>query len=564
MAKFNVCPRCGASLRSTKALNGGNSTFWKECSNTFCGTMIDAFEPFGMQYNFMKDPHTIKGAFGGYGSGKSLGVIKDVEKHALITPGGHIAIIGFTYRVINRNFKKDFDEQFPVALVKASTGEKTPGFNAKDMIYTLKNGCKIELITADNVIKLRGLNATKIVLLEASNITYVIFEALKSRIRNMAASVPKLNAKGQPMFELDQRTGEMVPLIEAEWQNITMESNPEGNWIQTEFLLKADRIQFYGSSYNKYQYLLDKINKDYSLHISATDVNPHLPKNYLEINTRGKPEHEVKRFYYGSFLFVSNMVHPKIHQALIDPYPINLNDPDIFVIIGYDYGLYDPSVFEFGAVNFKRHTVTYYDEIEVIDMSVKQIVEAFREKLSVIPDGKLLFLPKMDAKSYSKRGGDKVSLGSMFEDAGIIFDPIQEAPKERVIKTNSLIDNKQLFIFRTLKLAEELRTRARKVDSKGDPTDELIDKHNHRGDAMEFSLIKLPFNLEKMVLADYLKPGERVVADLKKKKEKPILTEQQKIVQAMNPFNFTQEKDYNEHDYNEEEYDTIISKLSGI
>ena len=32
----------------------------------------------------------------------------------------------------------------------------------------------------------------------------------------------------------------------------------------------------------------------------------------------------------------------------------------------------------------------------------------------------------------------------------------------------------------------------------------------------------------------------------------------------MNPFNFTQEKDYEEHDYNEEEYDTIISKLSGI
>jgi len=65
VAKFHVCPRCGASLRTTKALSGGDSTFWKECSNSFCGTMIDTFEPYGMQYNFMKDPHAIKGVFGG-------------------------------------------------------------------------------------------------------------------------------------------------------------------------------------------------------------------------------------------------------------------------------------------------------------------------------------------------------------------------------------------------------------------------------------------------------------------------------------------------------------------
>ena len=35
-------------------------------------------------------------------------------------------------------------------------------------------------------------------------------------------------------------------------------------------------------------YLLNDINEDYSLHISATDGNPYLPPNYLEMNTRGK------------------------------------------------------------------------------------------------------------------------------------------------------------------------------------------------------------------------------------------------------------------------------------
>ena len=108
-----------------------------------------------------------------------------------------------------------------------------------------------------------------------------------------------------------------------------LESNPDGNWINTDFLLKADYVQFYGDSYNKYQYLVDDINTDYALHVSATNANPYLPKDYLEMNTRGKKDWEVKRFYYGSFLFSENMVHPRVNEVLVDPYPINLNDPDI-------------------------------------------------------------------------------------------------------------------------------------------------------------------------------------------------------------------------------------------
>ena len=65
-------------------------------------------------------------------------------------------------------------------------------------------------------------------------------------------------------------------------------------------------------------------------------------------------------------------------------------------------------------------------------MSVKQIAEAFKKKnyLSFQMENSCSFL-KMDAKSYSKRGGDKVSLGSMFEEAGLLFDPVQEGTKRK-------------------------------------------------------------------------------------------------------------------------------------
>ena len=116
-------------------------------------------------------------------------------------------MIGFTYRQINRNFKKDFDEDYPVALVKVSQGQKTPGFNAAEMIYTLKNGVRLSWLRQITSLNSRGLNATKIILLEASNISFPIFDALKSRLRNTAASIPKLNKLGKQVFEYDEKTG---------------------------------------------------------------------------------------------------------------------------------------------------------------------------------------------------------------------------------------------------------------------------------------------------------------------------------------------------------------------
>ena len=565
MAKFVKCPKCGGSLRPAKALAGNDSKFWRECSNTFCGTLVDTYEPYGMQYNFLADSHKYKGAFGGFGSGKSLAVIKHVEKSGTITENGYIAIIGFTHRQLRRNFKKDFDEEFPVRLAKQESGQKTPGFNQSEMVYTLRNGTKIELITADDAGKIRGLNATLIVIIEASNVSFEIFDSLKSRLRNQAAMSIRKNSEGKEIFVYDEKTGETVPDYDHDWMHILLESNPEANWINKKFLLEADRVQFYGNSYNKYSYTLGNINPEYSLHISATDANPFLPKNYLEVNTKGKPLHEIKRFYYGSFLFSADMVYPRFSEAVVDPYPIDFNDKNIYFIIGYDYGLADQSAFVFLAVNFEKNLLIQYDELMVVEMSIKEIAKPYREKLALIPEGKLLMMPKMDAKSYNKRQADKVTIGSMFEDIGLYFEPIQEDPVVRQMKLNSLINNAQIQIFRTCNFTIDQGMAYKKVrNSKGEITGKRVDKNNHFPDALEFATIKLPVNLEKMKIDDWIKPGHLIVADKFRKKITQTLTPRQELTAAMNPFNFEKRETYEEFDYNEEDYDKIISKLSGI
>lgn len=560
------CPRCRSSLMSSKSLDGGESPFWKECTNPFCGTMVDTFKPTPMQYNFLKDNHKFKGVFGGFGSGKSFAIIEDVIKHCLITPGAYVGVIGFTFRQIRRNFIKDFNEIMPVKFMKISGNQKTPGFNASEMLYTLKNGAKIELITADMEGKVRGLNASKIVILEASNVSGKIQETAKSRLRNIAAMIPKVDEEGEIIYEEHKSTGEKIPVIESSWINMVYESNPDSGYIRTELLLKANRVQFYGESYEKYAYRLDEIDEEISMHISATNANPYLPPNYVEDNTRTMPYHEIRRFYYGSFLFGEHMVYPRFNEIVVDPYPIDFNDKNIYVIIGYDYGLANKSAFTFSAVNFRTNKIIVYDELGVVNMSVKEIAKEYRKKLSVIPEGKLLFLPKMDAKSYNKRGADLVTIGSMFEDVGLLFDPIQESHEARTMKLNSLIESHQIQVFRTCtNLIEEVTGYKWAVNNKGERTGKREDKNNHFIDSLEFATIKLPYNLEEMKIDDWIKPGHYIEADLNRPKKKIKLNRVDQLRVNLNPLN--QEFNLYEEttkELNDDEIENIISKLSGI
>lgn len=563
---YKKCPRCGADLIQTNTIKGNKSQFWLECSNVYCGAMVDNFEPYNMQYNFLEDDHSIKAVFGGFASGKSISVIKDVQKHILITPNAYVAIIGNTYPLIERNFKKDFDEDFPERFMKKTQGQKEAGYQVQKKLYTLKNGAQIELITSDDAKKIRGLNATKVVLLEASNIDFEIFNSVKSRLRNSAANKYLEDENGNVVFRLDKKTGLEVPVITHSWHNMLLESNPENNWIKIKFLLMSEKVNFYGSSYNKYNYILNNINDDYSAHISATDGNPYLPPNYLEINTRGKPEHEIKRFYYGSFEFSENMVLPEIVKCYVDDYPLDLNDPNIFVGIGIDYGIYDTAAFTFWAWDFKKHLLIVFLTFGGRDLSIKAQAELFRKHFSIIPDGKLLMLPQMDGKSFGKRQADLKTIGEMFEDAGLLFEGAFEVPLVRITKMKALSDNGQIHIFRqgAKDLIEELNNWKWKIDRRGNVLQEPVDKDNHYIDSLGFSLIKLPMDLSKMKVFDYIKPGQKITVDFKKNKPTVTYTERQKMVISLNPLNMNYEEKQNDTDLSDEEYDLVISKLSGV
>lgn len=497
-----------------------------------------------------------------HNSGKSLAVIKQVQKHALITPGGKIAVIGSTYRLINRNFLKDFTEDFPRGMVVGVRNQKIFGFNQSDMLITLKNGTTIELITADKEEKIRGMNAGLVVHLEASNIPGNIIEGSKSRLRHLSAVAYKKDENGKEVLILDEKTGEWIPEIEATWRQMIFESNPDAGYIRTELLLKANRIMFYGSSYEKYSYNLEQIDEGISMHISATDSNPYLPPNYVEDNTRGKPLHFVRRFYFGSFLFGEHMVYPRFHERVVDAYPINWDNPDLFALIGYDYGLANESAFVFLTFNFKTKKLHAYDELVIVNMDVKEITTEYRKKLSTIPKGKLLLMPAMDGMSYGKRQADKRTIGEMFEELGIYFDPVQEGTDVRTFQLNTLINEEMITFSRqgVPNLIEDVTGYKWAVNAKGEVQNKRVDKDNHTIDALEFAIVRLPYNLETMTVAEWIRPGHLIVADRNQIEKKPELTPVQKFNKGMNPLNQTFERS-DSFDYLEEEDDDELMKI---
>lgn len=109
----------------------------------------------------------------------------------------------------------------------------------------------------------------------------------------------------------------------------------------------------------------------------------------------------------------------------------------------------------------------------------------------------------------------------MFEDVGLLFDPIQESHEARTMKLNSLIESHQIQVFRTCtNLIEEVTAYKWAVNNKGERTGKREDKNNHFIDSLEFATIKLPYNLEEMKIDDWIKPGHYIEADLNRPKRK--------------------------------------------
>lgn len=513
------CPRCNKPLVAAENLNGGNSPTFKECPS--CGTLINTFRPTTYQAEYLRRSERYKLSAGGFGTGKSRVNIEDVIKHLLLIQGARVCVAGRSYPALKATFKKEFYDFFPMRLVRKK--------NESDNEILLTNGSELIFRSFDDETKLKSMNLTMVVMVEASDCPEAGFTMMQSRIRNVAAMIPEYDHNGNVVKEYDSRSGQMKIKYKHDARHISLETNPDSGWVK-RFLLDSKTVEFYGDAYNEGYKFKKVLDKNKYTQVVSTSANPYLPPTYEEEQTRGKSKAYVMQFYKGSFNFSSNLVFPNFGTCIVPPHPLPRTHDEfgrrvLYWIVGLDYGINDPTHALFGAFSIEERKLYITAEFRKNDTDVKNLSKGYREAVTLnnVDLSGLLMLPRFDGKSYNKRESDLHTIGGAFEAQGLYFEPSHASMEARIIKGNALINHLQVEVFSTCEFfIEEALNWKFKLDKNGEPTKKPIDKKDHGCTAFGFMAADLPHNLLELNLKSFLPDGMEIRHDVKVEKKKKV------------------------------------------
>lgn len=538
--RLTICPRCRKPLVSSKSISGTESTFFLECPA--CGTLINTFKPLPHQAEFMSHPAKYKMTAGGYGSGKSAIDIQYVLKHLFLIPKARVCVCGRTYPALESTFMKEFMDIFPAKLLKSKNDQKKE--------YFLTNGSVLMLRSFDDPTKLKSMNLTLIVIVEASDVPESGFEMMKSRLRNTAALIPEYDVNGNPVTYYDPKTKTTKIKYRVDARHILMETNPASNWVK-KFLTESKDVRYHGSAKNE-GYTFRNVNDNYFTQIVPTDANPYLPENYIEELSKGRSPAWVAQFVYGSFNFNDNLVFPNVGLRITQPHKLppewdEFGHRALFYAIGLDYGIVDHTHIVYTAYSTITKKLYVYDELRINNADVKTIAREYRKntKINGTDLDYLLMLPRFDGRSYNKRESDLVTIGGAFEANGLFFEPSFAGHEIRIIKLNSLINHDQIEIFSTCEyLIEEMLNYTFVLDKEGRPTKTPKDGKDHGITALEFVTVELPHNLQELRLSAYIPQGSKFIHDKMTHKKPTVVKEK-----LYNPLEVNNDRTTNNHYY---------------
>ena len=186
-------------------------------------------------------------------------------------------------------------------------------------------------------LKLRSLNLSMFIIIEASETNPEAFTQLKTRLRNMAAAEPRRDEAGRPIYTT-LKNGVQVPLIKSEWRRGIIESNPDSGWIRNEVLYASEDIEYHGDTLEVVKVPEGRLDKYISSHVACTSVNAFLPENFIEELCKNKPNWWINRYVFSSFSYSEGLVYPSAPLCKVDSFAI---PPHWTRIISCDYGLRD-------------------------------------------------------------------------------------------------------------------------------------------------------------------------------------------------------------------------------
>lgn len=447
-----ICAKCkNGKYKET------TSEWWVKCDH--CEELVFCYTPMPHQLRFHLDPVKFKMYAGGFGSAKTSTCGAEFITLALNTPNGVGLVGAYTYPQLEETAKKQVLDMLPSDLIEK--------YNQQKNTLTLTNGYKIMFRSFDDEQKLRSLNLCHIWMEEANGTPFSIFTQLQTRLRHHA----------------------------TDKHCIILSTNPDSNWIKTEFLLKSARI--YGSA-DEYARPEEDKNPNMHTHIARTDMNTYLPPTYVEDVSVGKPEHWVRRYLKGSFLNAEGLVYPNFEAAITDEITKeqvihNVQTKGWSVYAGSDFGINDPTTLLLVAVDPVDGMAYLYDEYVRNRVAVPTHAVAMKEKMSHLPYGGLQKLVG-DPSGKKRNINDKKSIFDHYAEYGIYYREGDNRIETGIMKVYGYLDLKRLKILANCveTIREGRGYRYPEVELDGKTSDKPIDKDNHCMDTLRYIMQELP------------------------------------------------------------------------
>lgn len=417
----------------------------------------------------------IIGWFGGYGSGKSRASLTEVLLTALESPKGTGLLTAPTLQQLKRTtLKTFFNDVCPPPLIKR--------YNKSEGMIELVNGFIFYTVPSDEEEKIRSINAGIIHMEEASGIKRTIYDQLLTRMRD-----------------------QFVPN-----RLLAVCSNPDIGWIKEIF---ADNIAKADPNHPKH----DEYNRFIHTFIWETELNKYLPSDYIEVQSRGKPEWWIQRYLKGSFQHSEGMVYPNFAKCLrnssdyfeergIEDIPQNWEK---FVTL--DHGLVNPTAVYWHAIDPVNGVVVTYDEHYKANTLVPDHAKAIKPRIDAIPAGMLRF---MVADPSIKNRTDPVngkSVQALYQEYGLYFSPGNNDVEAGILKVNSYIERGKWIILqdRCPNLAKEgieYKYKEISLDDTKNPDEKPVKKDDHSMDSVRYGFMRLPDDPNMLKTVGYSPP----------------------------------------------------------
>lgn len=357
-------------------------------------------------------------------------------------------------------------------------------YNKADGEIELVNGFVFYTIPSDDEEKLRSINAGICHMEEASGIKRTIYDQILTRLRD--------------------------PFVKNRLFMVC--SNPDVGWINDVIYqndMRKDERHPQHEDYNPF------IN----CFIWATHLNKYLPKNFIEMNSRGKPKWWIKRFLEGSMLYSEGMVYPNFASTLATKHEYFekhnlLKIPDSWErFVTLDHGLRNPTAVYINAINPKTGEVVTYREYYEPNRTVPEHAAVLKPMIQEIPIGTLRF---MVADPSTKNKTDPIngkSVQALYQEYGLFFQPGNNAIEAGILKVNSYIERGKWVIF-----SDECPNLAREginykfpeitMDDDKNPDEKPVKKDDHAMDSTRYGFMRLPDDPDMLLNVAYEAPSK--------------------------------------------------------